>query len=59
MNILLDTACPACKRTATLELKADASAHDVQQLDIIVECHSCGCIFNQFVCIDEMEVCGE
>ncbi|KGT95327.1 hypothetical protein NG99_04735 [Erwinia typographi] len=58
MNILLDSVCPCCERTAVLELKAEAAAHDPQQIDIIVQCHFCGAVLNQFVAIDEMEMCG-
>lgn len=59
MNILHDSKCPACNNVAVLELKADAASHDAQQIDIIIQCHCCGRTFNQFVFIDEMEVCGE
>lgn len=58
-NILLDTACPCCEHTAVLELKADAAVNDPQQIEIIVQCHFCKTTFNDFVSINEMEVCGE
>lgn len=54
MNILLDSICPRCKHTATLELSTEAAAHDAQQLDLILKCHFCNTTFNQFVSIDEM-----
>lgn len=56
MNILIDSACPACERTAVLEMQVDTAAHDAQQLDVIVKCHFCKSIFNQFVPLNEMEV---
>ncbi|KNC89688.1 hypothetical protein [Trabulsiella odontotermitis] len=59
MNILLDSCCPRCERSATLELTADAAAHDPQQIDIIIKCHFCDATFNEFVSIDEMEVIDE
>lgn len=58
-SILLDSECPACEHTAVLELHVEAATHDAQQLDVIVKCHFCKTTFNQFVAIDEMEVCGE
>lgn len=57
MNILLDSECPQCKRTAVLDLKADAASHDAQQLDIVVECHFCKTVLNEFISLDEMVVC--
>lgn len=54
MNILLDSVCPRCNNKATLELSAEAAAHDAQQLDLIVKCHFCNKTFNQFVSLDEM-----
>lgn len=54
MNILLDSKCPCCEHTATLELLADAAAHDPQQLDIIAKCHFCNTHFNQSISINEM-----
>jgi len=59
MNILLDSKCPRCEHTATLELKADAAAHDPQQLDLIVSCHFCNVTFNQFVSINQMVAADE
>lgn len=56
MNILHDSTCPRCEQTATLELKADAAAHDPQQLEILVKCHCCNTVFNSFVPVNEMEV---
>jgi len=57
MNILLDSECPQCKHTAVLELRADAANHDAQQLDIVVECHFCKTVFNEFISLNEMVVC--
>lgn len=54
MNILLDSVCPRCEHSATLELSADAAAHDPQQIDIIVKCHFCNTTFNQFVSVNDM-----
>ncbi|HCR3556831.1 TPA: hypothetical protein ON737_002903 [Morganella morganii] len=57
MNILLDSVCPNCGETATMELSVEAAAHDPQQLDIVAKCHFCNVTLNQFVAIDEMPVC--
>ncbi|MGC0198000.1 hypothetical protein [Enterobacter cloacae complex sp. 2025EL-00064] len=59
MNILLDSTCPRCEHSATLELSAEAAAHDAQKIDIVVKCHFCETTFNQFVSIDEMVAADE
>jgi len=40
-----------------MEPKADAATHDAQQLDIVVECHFCKTVFNEFISLNEMVVC--
>ncbi|KAA5931524.1 MULTISPECIES: hypothetical protein [Pantoea] len=56
-NVLLDSACPCCERTAVLELKVMPEMYDPQQLMVVVKCHFCETTFNDFVRINEMEAC--
>lgn len=56
---LHDATCPHCHEQGGMAFTVDSAAHDPQLLDVIVMCSGCGTTFNDFMDINEMEVCGE
>lgn len=54
MSNQLDINCDTCD--VPLTVTAESAAHDINLVDVVVSCDSCGCILNDFIRIDAMLV---
>lgn len=58
MEHLTDAVCPTCGNTDSMAMEVNQANHDPQLIDVIVKCCICGSVLNEFLCIDEMSLCG-
>ena len=54
MSNQLDINCDTCD--VPLAVTAESAAHDINLIDVVVSCNSCGCTLNDFIRIDAMLV---